>query len=85
MIKNRGLFNKANILDQRDSAEPEQRKCREGITNNNHYFTHRIIYAIKDGVLTSKIKNFYALEVFQNCKKQFRNFTEMIGEVRAVE
>jgi hypothetical protein len=28
LIKNRGVFNKANILDQRETAEPEERKCR---------------------------------------------------------
>ena len=61
MTKNRGVFEKINILDQRESNDDKERRIREGISNNNHYFCHRALYAIKNGELVSKIKNFYAM------------------------
>ena len=56
MIKNRGVFNKINILDQREGADDKNRKCRIAVSTNEHYFMHRVLYALKDGNLHSKAK-----------------------------
>ena len=64
MIRNRGIFNKGNILDQSDAADEKERRVKKAMTTNHHYFSHRILFAIKNGELMSKIKNFYALELF---------------------
>jgi hypothetical protein len=84
MIKNRGIFNRGNLLDQRDQAEDKERKIREGITGNSHYFAHRVLYAFKNGELMSKVKNFYALELFETCKQDYLHFGQLVGEVRVV-
>jgi len=47
MIRNRGVFQKGNILDQREGNNQDEKKCKDGITNNNHYFAHRVVYAMK--------------------------------------
>ena len=47
MIKNRGIYQKANILELSEAAEDEQ-KVKEAMTNNRHYFHHQVVYAIKN-------------------------------------
>ena len=70
-------------MDQNNSDDKE-RRLREAQTNNSHYFFHRIVYAIKNGELVYKTKNFYATELFSICKKDYRHFAEIVGEIRHV-
>jgi hypothetical protein len=70
MMKNRGTYQKANILDINGGKDEEQ-ICKEGITNNRHYFYHRILYAIKNGQFSFKIKNLFAIELYENSKRDF--------------
>jgi hypothetical protein len=58
MIKNRGVFHRNNILHHEDN----KLTLKERITNNSHYFYHRIVYALEKGELVAKVKNFFALE-----------------------
>lgn len=52
------------------------------MTNNSHYFGHRVVYAIVHNELYSRIKNLFAVELFDNCKRDFYNFAKQIGEIR---
>jgi hypothetical protein len=63
MIKNRGTYQKANILECGQSNEEEQ-KCKEGMTSNRHYFHHSVVYAIKHEQLCFKIKSLFAIELY---------------------
>jgi hypothetical protein len=64
MIKNRGIYQKANILEINEGKDNEEQKCKEGMTNNHHYFHHRVVYALKNDQLNFKIKNLFAIELY---------------------
>lgn len=55
------------------------------MTNNRHYFHHHVVYAIRNGQLQFKIKNLFAVELYENSKKDFYSFGRKVGEVRPVE
>lgn len=46
MTKNRGIYQKALIISPAEGKEMDEAHCRDGMTNNLHYFHHRVAYAI---------------------------------------
>jgi hypothetical protein len=54
------------------------------MTSNRHYFHHQVIYAIKNDQLHYKIKNLFAIELYENSKKDFYNFARRMGEAKNV-
>lgn len=53
--------------------------------NPNHHVAHRVVFALRGGQLEAKVKNLYALEMYFTCKRDFRGFGELVGEIRSVE
>jgi hypothetical protein len=81
-IKNRGTFSKINILDPSHSEKTP--KCIQTLSTNHHYFLHRVIYALQNGNLHSKVKTNLGVELYNNCKKEYVAFGQVVGEVRVV-
>ena len=82
MMKNRGVFQKANIMEQREGQGGDDPRCKDGITTNQHYFSHRVVYAFRNGELSAKIKNLVALELYDSQRKDLEVLSREVCDVR---